>query len=133
MHPMAYLALNAPDGSKRPQHPQNGPFWPTLRTKIRNFFSFQILFSDSIRSNTLKDHILDHWITLNDPCTLSCDISGFQKSVRFCAKRTVSALPAPGTRKALFSKKITSPGHIWDGPQWFMSHQNDKMHTVACT
>ena len=25
-----------------------------------------------------------------------------------------------------------SPGHIWDGPQWFISPQNDKMHTVAC-
>ena len=26
-----------------------------------------------------------------------------------------------------------SPGHIWDGPEWFISYQNDKMRTAACT
>ena len=65
MQPTPYLGPECPRGaSQKALKPQNGPFQTKFGDKNPQiFFRSKSFFFDSIGLNTLKNHILDPWIT----------------------------------------------------------------------
>ena len=135
MHPMAYLGPECPRGA--PKKAPKSPKWPILP----NFgglksaiFSFQILFF-RFRwiKHTQKPYFrpLDHFLTTRVPFFVTFLFFKNQSHFVPTGLQPLSVLLAPGIN---FSCNFfSSPGHIWDGVEYFIRHQNDKMHTVACT